>query len=352
MKAKDLKEVIRAHLRSGSGPNELGSIFIEGPPGIGKSEIPAEVAREEEVGFGDFRLLLRDPSDLLGIPYPDLAAGTAKWLPPSELPIEGNTRTAERGIILFDDMTTAPPLMQACAYQLLITPHKLGEGKLKEGWVVIGAGNRMGDRALVHPMPKPLANRFTSHLTLEVDKEDWIDWALKHNIDNAIIGFMYSPASTTTLGHLLFQFDPKKDENAFPTPRTWAKASRILAAQFSKSIEHEMLNGCIGVGANAQFSAFLRLFNKLPDVKEIIEKRNFTILPPTGNIDIKYALVVAVAQEVKTKVHITNAIEWATSHLEPEFGMVLIKIMGKTNKELLHSKALIEWAKKNKFLWS
>lgn len=352
MKAKDLKEVIRGHLRSGSGKNELGSIFIEGPPGIGKSEIVAEVAKEENAECIDFRLLLRDPSDLLGIPYPDLATGTAKWLAPSELPIEGNTRTGDTGILFFDDMTTAPPLMQATAYQILIAPHKLGEGKLKEGWVAVGAGNRMGDKALTHAMPKPLANRFTSHISLEVDKDDWINWAVQHDINSSIIGFMYSTASTISTGHLLFQFDPKKDEKAFPTPRTWAKTSRILAEKFSQSIETELITGCIGAGAASQFSAFLRLFDKLPDINEIIEKRNFAITPTTGNMDIKYALVVAVAQGSKTKTHITNAVEWATSHLEPEFGMVLIKILGKTNKELLHSKALVDWAKKHRFLWS
>ena len=86
MRAKDLKEVVRSHLKSGSGEKELFSLYIEGPPGIGKSAIVAEVAEEEEVGCIDFRRLLRDPTDLRGIPVPDFELGVAKWLPPSELP--------------------------------------------------------------------------------------------------------------------------------------------------------------------------------------------------------------------------------------------------------------------------
>ena len=123
MKARDLQEVLKRQLKAGSREGEVFSLFIEGPPGIGKSEIVAAAAREAEAECIAFRLLLREPTDLLGIPYPDLENGTARWLTPSELPMVGNNKTGDTGILFFDDMTTAPPLMQACAYPITIPPH-------------------------------------------------------------------------------------------------------------------------------------------------------------------------------------------------------------------------------------
>jgi len=44
-------------------------VFLWGPPGIGKSSIVAQIAKEQEIGFIDLRLSLLDPTDLRGIPF-------------------------------------------------------------------------------------------------------------------------------------------------------------------------------------------------------------------------------------------------------------------------------------------
>jgi hypothetical protein len=40
---------------------------------------------------------------------------------------------------------------------------------------------RQGDRGVTYSMPAPLANRF-SHYELDVNLDDWVDWAYKNNI--------------------------------------------------------------------------------------------------------------------------------------------------------------------------
>jgi MoxR-like ATPase len=47
--------------------------------------------------------------------------------------------------------------------------------------VIFAAGNRQGDRGVTYSMPAPLANRF-SHYELDVNLDDWVDWAYKNNI--------------------------------------------------------------------------------------------------------------------------------------------------------------------------
>lgn len=346
MRARELKELVRASLRAGSARgSELGTIYIEGPPGIGKSEIIQEVADEEDAGCVDFRLLLRDPTDLRGIPVPDFENSIARWMPPSELPSEKSGH-AEQGILFFDDLPTAPPLVQASAYQIAITPHCIGEYQLPEGWIIVGAGNRSGDRALVHRMPSPLANRML-HTKLDLNLQDWTLWASGAKVNPVIIGFLNSPAADQSGGdHLLFVFNPEREEKAFPTPRSWHMVSRLMSAGLHPEIEAEAIEGTVGAGASAQFSAFRRLFQRLPDPKEILVNANFKVTPK--EMDLKYALVAAVAQTAEGKTQYNNAIKWADV-IEPEFAVLTIQMLaGRDKQQVLKAPDFPKWAQKNK----
>ena len=344
MRICELKELLRAQLRAGSRRDGLGSIMLWGPPGIGKSEVAAQVAAEENAECIDFRLLLCDPTDLRGIPFPDLENNTARWLPPSAFPKDG--KSPFKGFLFFDDMLLAPPAVQGAAYQITIPPYRLGEYQLPEGCVVLAATNREGDRSLVRPMPKALANRFI-HINLEENLDDWTDWAVKAQINPVVIGFLRSPAADTTQGNLLFQFDVEKTEKAFPTPRTWVKVARILEHRLSPSIEAEVIEGTIGAAAAAQFAAFRRLFDKLPDPAEIL-KGNYALTPKA--MDLKYALAVSIAQRVADK-QFDAAIQWAET-LEPELGVLLLKILaGKNEVAVMKCPAFIRWMKNNRDLF-
>ena len=71
--------------------------FLWGAPGIGKSSIVREIAKEKNVGFIDLRLALMDPTDLKGIPFYDKESHTALWAPPAFLPKDGE------GILFLDE---------------------------------------------------------------------------------------------------------------------------------------------------------------------------------------------------------------------------------------------------------
>ncbi|MFH0817880.1 MAG: Hint domain-containing protein, partial [Candidatus Micrarchaeota archaeon] len=79
---------------------------------VHNSAIPRELCNEMKIGFVDMRLAQRDPTDLRGIPA--VIDGKARWLPAPELPTSG------QGILMLDELTSAPPLTQASAYQLTL----------------------------------------------------------------------------------------------------------------------------------------------------------------------------------------------------------------------------------------
>lgn len=156
------------------------ALFCWGTMGIGKSWIVRDAARkiakamdkkftedlshindEDYFVVVDVRLSQCDPSDLRGIPVWDKGKNATVWLPPSTFPRSGY------GIILFDELNLAPPLVQASAYQFILD-RSLGEYVVPEGYSVIAAGNRLEDRASLLELvgSPPIMNRFT-HVELK-----------------------------------------------------------------------------------------------------------------------------------------------------------------------------------------
>ena len=358
MKPKRVKEVLARALElreNSDDPKIVQPIHLWGPPGIGKSAIPKQVAEDRKMGFVDMRLAQRDPTDLRGIPA--VIDGKARWLPPPELPTDhwcldchkplherdlvregkkvkcaicqGENLT-DKGILFLDELTSAPPLTQASAYQLTLD-RQIGEYTLPHGWYVIAAGNRIEDRAVVYRMSTALANRF-SHIDFEPNLEDWTDWAIGAKVDTNIIAFLnWRP-------ELLFAFNPESNEKAFPTPRSWEFASNTI--KFStKTLLAELLEGTVGKGTTAEFMAFLKVQTELPDLNTIFNGDNTV----PKRMDLKYALISALVTKAQPKQF--ERLFQYSKHLPVEFSVLMVMLMvGKDENGVANCPSWDEWA--------
>lgn len=263
-------------------------VMLWGPPGVGKSQIVAQVGQRHQAPVLDIRLSQMEPSDLRGIPFREGAL--VEWAIPAMLP--DAKRHGETGILFLDEITSAVPSVSAAAYQLILD-RRLGEYSVPNGWAIFAAGNRQGDRGVTYTMPAPLANRF-SHFEVELNLDDWVAWAYRNSIDERIIGFLrFRP-------ELLFRFDAAHNPVAFPTPRSWEFAHRALQ-KFAASppLLLPTLQACVGTGAGIELKAFVDHLDQMPDLDAILCGE--TVKTPK-EVDLQYAVASAlVGRAIRAK---------------------------------------------------
>ena len=259
------------------------SAMIWGPPGIGKSSIVAQVAKQNDMQIIDLRLSQLAPTDLRGLPVAE--NGLAKWFPPEFLPTSGV------GVLFLDEINMATPVMQGIAQQLILD-RQVGSYRVPEGWFIWAAGNRKSDRAAVFEMPSALANRFV-HLEITPDFDSFRTWGLNEGLGEQILAFLaFRPT-------LLHQIDPQRP--SWPSPRSWAMAHQLHRAKLS-------VEPAVGLAAAGEFDAFCAVYQHLPDLEPILEGKSKATFPAEPSA--RYATVLGLiirATEAPKGVH---ALRW------------------------------------------
>lgn len=329
MQPKDTIETMRSLI------NSKIPTFLWGAPGIGKSSIIKQLAREKGIKCIDLRLSLMDPTDLKGIPFYERELHSALWAPPSFLPREGE------GILFLDELNSAAPAVQASAYQLILD-RRVGEYELPEGWAIVAAGNREGDRGVVYRLPSPLANRFV-HIEMEVSADDWRTWAIGCGIDPRVVAYIAFKNSA------LFGFDPLKNERSFPTPRSWEAVHTILKSPLPKKLWLEAISGAVGSDAAVDFLGFVQVMDKLPDIEAILRGESNEV---SEELSILYALSSALVSRLlraPSDEAVSNVLRYSL-HLKNEFAVMIVQDLQRQGVAMEHLDAFGEWVEAYAYL--
>jgi hypothetical protein len=308
-------------------------VFIWGAPGIGKSSIVKAIAKENDLSFLDVRLSLLDPTDLKGIPFFNAKTNEGVWAKPSFLPSDPHSK----GILFLDEINAAPPAVQASAYQLILD-RKIGEYELPQGWSIIAAGNRESDRGVVYKMPPPLANRFV-HFEMEVDFEDWKQWAYQNRTDSSIIAYLSYDKT------MLFTFDALSKEKSFATPRSWDYVNTILKTEIDDELMLDSISGAVGREAAVGYLSFKQVMKELPDFDAILNGSITQIESQDSKLIIALAsgLVNAISQNPSDDA-IEHLLRFSLT-LPSEFSIMLIKDIQTQNIDIESANAWELWVK-------
>ena len=300
-------------------------VMFHGAPGLGKSDLVRQLAAGRPLI--DFRASMLDPVDLRGVP--SVNDRVTVWNPPAFLPIE--ERDGANGILFADELTNANTAVQGALLQLFLD-RRLGEYVLPDSWRIVAAGNRQSDRASANRLSTAAANRF-AHIDIEADVKDWTLWASVHGIHPVIIAFV---SLRTELLHQM----PTNGNPAFPTPRAWANVSRALVQSGGLDMAYEIAAGLVGQGAAIEFSGFVRVWQSMPRIPDIIAAPSSTPVPLDPSAKFALACALARAADVRT----LDSVIVYLDRMGVEFSILAMTQAIARAPELLQTSAHVQWA--------
>lgn len=311
-------------------------VLIKGKPAIGKTDLINQSA--DTLGYDLLTMIasISDPTDFKGQPFA-LNDTQATFLPYSDL---HRMLTATKPLIVFiDDIGQATSAVQAALMQLLLLREVNGV-RISDHVRFIAATNSKEDKAGVSGLLEPVKSRFSSIIEMEVDADDWIQWAIssKGNMPTELIAFVrYRP-------NLLSDFKPTKDIINSPSPRTVAFVGKMMnkGLSIAQPVFFEVVKGSCGEAWAAEFTAFLRIFDDLPNIDQIFLSPDKVAIP--SEPAVLYALSSVLAERM-TDTNAANAFRYI-DRLPPEIGVATVKDAITRKVSITNSRAYIEWATK------
>jgi hypothetical protein len=293
--------------------------LVWGPPGVGKTAAIRAWAARRKLHCWTVVASLREPSDFAGLPIVDAVsdattAGDDTRMPsvrfaPPRFAVEA---ARHGGVIFLDELTTAPPAVQAALLRAVVDA-AFGDLQLDpERVTLVAAANPPDEAAGGWDLAAPLANRFVHH-TYNLLVQEWTEafpgyWGSPPRLvfgGRALDRAKWTTARATLAAfirvrpNLLLQLprDGTTRGQAWPSPRTWDYCSRLLASvEQSGGSALEALNllaGSIGEGAALELRTWLAELD-LPDPEDLLADPAAYRHPERG--DQAFAILSSVAQ--------------------------------------------------------
>ena len=276
---EEAKEIVRAMHSSVALPRSLPPLMFWSSPGVGKTDVMSQLAREDEAEMITLRASELAPHELVGLPALH-DEGFTRFSPLYELfrlTKAANASEKNRKWLFLDEFTNAQPDMMA-SYQYLVLNRVLGGPgglELGDNVRIVAAGNYETDRAFTHSLSTALRSRFL-HVHLRPRLKEWLTWArAQGGVQARILAFLQQNESR------FHDFDPERDDDSFPCPRTWTMLSDALTALDAKKVTNSRIRraiilGTVGKGAGAEYHRFEQVAIHAPTRDQIAEDPNGT----------------------------------------------------------------------------
>ena len=243
------------------------SAYIWGKPGIGKSQLVAQLAKEFNFKLFDVRLTTKDSTDLIGLPFLHEETRRTIYYIPEFFPTEQDLidEGFDGGIVFLDELSAAELRLQAASYELCLD-RRVGKYKLPDNVIVIAAGNRVEDGAIAYELTSALADRFIHYLCVPSVK-DFLAWG--ENILHTSVKTMIK----TKPDHLDGGFEnmAETDNSIIPSPRSWETVSDMMfEMEGEPDLLKVMVPGVIGTASAQEFFFVTEELSKLAPMEDYI----------------------------------------------------------------------------------
>jgi MoxR-like ATPase len=290
-------------------------VLLWGEPGIGKSATLAQLAAALSLPLETVIASIHEPSDFSGLPIvgDDPAKQGVPMAPP-----DWAVRIAKtgRGLLFFDELSSAPPAVQAALLRVVLE-RRVGSLHLPDQVRIVAAANPPASAADGWHLSPPLANRFV-HLhwthdpqvvarglsgtwpavTVPTVRPERMQAAMARS-RGIVAGFL---TARPGLAHHM-PADAQGRGGAWPSPRTWEMALRLLAFSDAAAADREALGaalaGAIGDGPGIELLTFAEELD-LPDPDRVLANPEAFALPNRG--DRQLAFLTSVVAAVQARV--------------------------------------------------
>jgi len=344
---------------------QLGLLpMLHGSFGVGKSSVAQEIADEFNLLLIDKRLAQCDPTDLQG--FPDKANGRSTYLPPEDIPLEGDPlpikypaikkgqimlygpkigTPADKdypavfydGWLLFmDEINSADEEVQAASYKITLD-RKVGQKKVHSACAMLAAGNLETDGAIVNDMSSALKTRLV-HIIISNDLPVFQKWASKNGIDSRITSFLnYKPT-------YLHDIPEQNDDPTYSCNRTWEFANRVMKnMEFDNPLFIAALSGCISHPKAMELKAHVEVFSKLPEYSKILADADLIDIP--HDMSTLWAMLGSIGDKAQ-KADMDQLMKFVT-RLPKEHQVVLMLDIGAKNRSCMSATAANRWCQAN-----
>ncbi|MFE4790680.1 AAA family ATPase [Streptomyces sp. NPDC056756] len=287
-------------------------VLLWGEPGIGKTAALTQLAASLGLPLTTVIASVHEPSDFSGLPVvgDDPAEQGVPMAPPDWAV---RLVRAGRGLLFLDELSTAPPAVQAALLRLVLE-RRIGTLRLPPEVRIVAAANPRSSAADGWELSPPLANRFV-HLQWTHDHEVVVrglggTWPratlprldperLPEAVDfarRAVCGLL---AARPKLVHQLPSGESRRG-GPWPSPRSWDMTLRLIAfataAGSSREVLSLLVRGTVGDGPGLELLASLDRMD-LPDPESLLADPAAAVLPERG--DLRQAVLDGVVAAVR-----------------------------------------------------
>ena len=241
-------------------------ILLMGAPGIGKTQIMEQIARECKVGLVSYTITHHTRQSAVGLPFIREKTFGQETFSVTEYTMseiiasvyEKMEKTGlKEGILFIDEIncvseTLAPMMLQ------FLQGKTFGNQKVPEGWVIVTAGNPPEYNKSVREFDVVTLDRI-KRIDVQPDFEVWKEYAYEQGIHPAVISYLELRRKN------FYRMENTVDGRIFATARGWEDLSRLIQVYetLDKEVDREVVYQYIQHPIVAKdFASYLALYNK------------------------------------------------------------------------------------------
>lgn len=269
---QEIKDAIEAYLLKDTfGKYRIPAIrqrpvLLMGPPGIGKTQIMEQIAKELQIGLVSYTITHHTRQSAVGLPFIKEKEYGGKIYSVTEYTMSEIIASVydkmeqtgiKEGILFLDEIncvseTLAPAMLQ------FLQGKTFGTHKVPEGWIIVAAGNPPEYNKSVREFDVVTLDRLKK-IDVEADFPVWKEYAYRQGIHPAVISYLELRREN------FYRMEQTVDGKSFVTARGWEDLSQVIQVYeaLGKTADRDLISQYIQHQNTAKdFANYLELYYK------------------------------------------------------------------------------------------